>query len=243
MDGVMIVMGEAIFRQKNKQIAVNVVAACGFMTARQFAGLGKIAEELESGGLKMTTRQTVIVLLEENKLPAFKEGLPSLGLSISPFGDSVRAVKACSGNSELCPRAITDALNTGIEIQLKYLGQPVPSDFKIAVAGCPRGCTDPYCADFGIIGCGKDLYDIAIGGRGSSGSPLHGRKILEKCDQNTVFQVLDFVLDKYRTLAEPGERLCKTISRVGIEAFTPNFQLPEKNDVDEEFVAFLTSDE
>jgi len=242
MDGV-IIMGEAIFRQKNKQIAVNVVAACGVMTPRQFAGLGKIAEDLESSGLKLTSRQTVIVLLEEDKLPAFKEELQILGLNISPFGNSIRAVKACSGNAELCRRAITDALNIGIEIQSRYLGQPVPDDFKIAVAGCPRGCTDPYCADFGIIGCSRNLYNIAIGGRGSSGNPLHGRTIAKKCDQHAVFQVLDFVLDKYRKFAEPEERLCKTISRLGIEAFTPNFQLPEKNDVDEEFVAFLTSGE
>jgi len=242
MDGVMI-MGEAIFRQRNKLIAVNVVAACGVMTPKQVAGLGKIAEELESGGLKLTSRQTVIVLLEEDKLPAFKEAMRGLGLSISPFGNAVRAVKACSGNSELCSRAIADALNIGIEIQKKYLGQPVPKDFKIAAAGCPRGCTDPYCADFGIIGCGKGLYDIAIGGRGASGNPLHGRTIAKKCDQDTVFQVLDFVLDKYRKFAEPEERLCKTISRLGIECFTPDFQLPEKSDVNEEFMAFLTSDE
>lgn len=243
MDGVIFTVGEAVFRQRNKQIAANVVASCGVMTPQQFAGLGKIAVEMESSGLKLTTRQTVIVLLEENKLPAFKEALQSLGLSIAPFGNAIRGVKACSGNASLCPRALTDALDLGMAIQAKYLGQPVPDDFKIAVAGCPRGCTEPYCADFGISGCGKGLYNVIIGGRGSSVNPVHGRKIVENCDQDAVMQVLDFVLDKYRALASPRERLCFTIARVGIEAFTPKMELPEKSDVDEEFVAFLSADE
>lgn len=239
----MIAVGEAIFRQKNKQMAVNVVGACGVLTPRQFTGLGKIAEEMNASGLKLTTRQTVIVLLDENQLPVFKEALQNLGLSVSPFGNAVRAVKACSGNAALCPRALTDALDTGMAIQSKYLGQPVPDDFKIAVAGCPRGCTEPYCADFGIVGCGKGRYHIVIGGRGSGANPVHGHKIIENCDQDAVIQVLDFVLDKYRTLAAPQERLCYTIARLGLEAFTPNLALAEKNDVDEEFIAFLSADE
>lgn len=225
-------------------MAVNVVASCGVFSPNQFLGLAEAARDTGVRALKLTSRQTVVLVLAEGQLPHLVKKISDLGLRISPYGNSIRSVKACAGNSDLCPRAIADALNLGIELQDKYIGQTVPKDFKIAVAGCPRGCTDPYCADFGLVACGKDSYHVAIGGRGGSANPEHGVVILEKIPSSRISAVLDYVLGKYRELAQPGEKFCRTISRAGVQAFVPPFSRAEPEDEkNEEFSRFLMSED
>ena len=237
-------MGQAIFKQKNGLVAVDVLAACGVLSLEQFLGLAEAARDTGVRAFKLTSRQTVVLVLEEKDVPVMADKIAGLDLRISPYGNTVRAVKACAGNADLCPRAIADALNLGIEIQGKYTGQPVPKDFKIAVAGCSRGCVDPYCADLGLVADGKNTYSVAIGGRGGSAKPGHGTVILGKIPASQIFQVLDHVLARYRELAEPGERFCKTISRVRIDQFIPpSVTVKPGPEVDEEFGRFLTAGE
>ena len=220
------------------------MASCGVLSPEQFLGLAGAARDTGVRALKLTSRQTMVLILDEKEVPALVDKIAGLGLRVSPYGSTIRAVKACAGSADLCPRAIADALNLGVEIQGRYTGQPVPKDFKIAVAGCSRGCVDPYCADFGLVGGGRDTYNVVIGGRGGSAKPGHGKVILEKIPTSQIFQVLDYVLARYRELAEPGERLCKTISRVGIDRFIPSsVTVKPGSEVDEEFGRFLTAGE
>lgn len=239
-------MGDGIFKQRNGLLAVNVAGACGVLTPGQFTGLGLLAQKMGAAALKLTSRQTVVAVLAEENVNEFVAGLADLELKLAPYGNTVRAVKACAGGVGLCPRSLAgvkgEALELGMEIQEKYLGQPVPKDFKIAVAGCPRGCTDPYCADFGVVSCGRDLFDIFIGGRGGSPKPLHGTPIARRVPREKVFAVLEHVLDKFRTLAQPGEKLSQCISRVGLESLLPPADLiseEKKPNQADEFASFL----
>ncbi|MDK2887410.1 Nitrite/Sulfite reductase ferredoxin-like half domain-containing protein [Desulfofundulus australicus DSM 11792] len=233
-------MGEGYFKQRNGLIAVDIMAACGVMTPEQWAGLGQAARENNVFRLKMTARQTVVVLLPEENVEKLVAALEPLGLKVAPFGKVVRPVKACPGNQDLCPRAIADALGLGIAIQEKCVGQEVPKDFKIAVAGCPRGCTEPQCADFGARASGQNRFDVFIGGRGSTVKPVHGVPLARKVTAGQVMQLLDFVLERYRNLAQPHERLCQTLARVGENQFQPPAELlaaPEEEA--SEFARFL----
>lgn len=236
-------MGKGYFKQSCGLIAINIVAACGVFTPDQFAGLGKAAQDCGVFRLKLTTRQTVVAVLDEQRVSELEQRVNDLGLCVSPYGGAVRAVKACAGNAALCPRALGDALDLGIAIQEKYLGQDVPKDVKIAVAGCTRGCTDPLCADFGVVARGADAFDVFLGGRGGSSKPVHGQLLAGKVSKEEVFKLLDHVLQQYRTLGQPKERLAKTIVRLGPEPFQPPAGLlsggKEQDTADREFLAFL----
>ena len=234
-------MGEGFFRQRNGLLAVDVMAACGLLTPEQWAGLGKIAREHDVFRLKLTTRQTVVVLVPEEKAEKLTAALAPLGLQVAPFEKVVRPVKACAGSADLCPRAVADALSLGLAIQEKYVGRETPRDFKIAVAGCARGCTDPQCADFGARGAGKDRFDVFLGGRGSTARPLHGVPLARKVTAEQVIGLLDFVLERYCNLAQPAERLCQTLTRLGREQFQPPPELlvPSGEDEAAEFALFL----
>ncbi|MBM7855627.1 dissimilatory sulfite reductase (desulfoviridin) alpha/beta subunit [Desulfohalotomaculum tongense] len=239
-------MGQGIFQQqRNGLFAVNISSPGGIFTVDQLAGLAKTAAELNVWRIKCGTRQTLIVLLEEEKIDALINSIKKLGLKVSPFGSTVRSVKSCAGGEGLCPRMLGDALELGMEIEKKYLGQPTPKDFKISTSGCSRGCTEPYCADFGVVATGKNMYSIIIGGRGSTKQPIHGSIIAKDVPKDKVFAVLDFVLNKYRQWGEEHERLCKTIERVGLKEFTPpeDMYAADGAAVDEDFAKFLLGED
>ncbi|MDK2895720.1 MAG: hypothetical protein PWQ98_1847, partial [Moorella sp. (in: firmicutes)] len=189
---------------------------------------------------KLTTRQTLIFVIPETKLEDLRAGVAALGLRVGVFGEIVRNVKACAGNKDLCQRSLSDVFELGGELQDRFMNRPTPCDFKIALAGCHRGCTDPLCADYGIIATGSDTYNVYLGGRGGSRKPIHARPIATCITGEGVINLLTFILERYDALAEPRERLCNTIARVGLEPFLPpedfltRYRPPEEND----FLAF-----
>lgn len=236
-------MGTAIFKQKNALYALVAVASCGLISAEQLDGLNRLVQAANVNALKMTARQTLILLAEEDEIANLTAGLERIGFKIGVFNNAVRNVKACSGNDDLCPRAVGDALGLGIAIQEKYYGQQAPHDFKIAAAGCSRGCTDPLCADFGVMCKNSGSFDIYIGGKGSGRKPLHGQMLVSGVSYDQVFASLEFVLDRYRELASGKERLHHTIERVGMDKFAPPLGSHEAAAaVDEDFLNMLNSE-
>lgn len=232
---------DAVFRQKNGLEALVLAGGCGVITGEQLFKLSTYLYAIDCPAVKMTTRQTLVVLIPQEKIQGVVERAEEIGLVVGKFGNIIRNVKGCAGGDGLCRRALGDALGLGIEIQKRYFGQKVPKDFKISTAGCARSCTDPQCADFGVVATGKDTFDVFIGGRGGSPNPIQGKLIKRNISQEDVFKVLDFVLSQYRAKAEANERLCLTIARVGLESFIPGDDVvaPKKAEIDQDFAAFL----
>lgn len=234
-------MGHAIFQQRSGILGVAVASACGVVSSEQLIGMGELAKRIKVHGIKMTTRQTIVFLIDSEEIEPFREEIEKLGLTMGVFGNVVRSVKGCAGNDALCQRSFGDAHGLGVKLQNRFMNQPVPKDFKISTAGCVRACTDPYCADFGVIATGKDAFSIYLGGRGGSRAPVHGRLVLENVSAVGVIEVLDYVLTQYRALAMPDERFCRTISRCGMNPFVPaagSFKTACTQDFDE-FIDFL----
>ena len=235
-------MGHAIFEQRSGIYGIAVASPCGVVSAGQLVALGEVAKKITVHGMKLTTRQTIVFLINKEDLAVFQEEIAKTGLRIGVFGNVVRNVKGCAGSDSLCQRFIGDAYGLGVKLQDQFMNQPTPKDFKISTAGCMRGCTDPYCADFGVVASAKDAFSIYIGGRGGSRVPQHGRKILDDVAGERVPLVLEYILNQYRELAAPEERLCRVIDRCGIEAFIPPAELCYDSAATEElddFSAFL----
>lgn len=236
-------MGKGIFQQqKNGLYAVNIVAQSGVLTPEQLLLVAEAARDTGVWRFKFSTRQTMLAVLAQEQLADFTDRITSIGLKLAPFGNLVRNVKACAGGEGLCPRALSDAVALGTALQEKYLGQPTPKDFKMAAAGCSRGCTDPYCADMGFIGTGGNRFDIIIGGRGATVRPTHGRLLVPNVPREKVIPVVDYVLEQYRTYGQPSERFCKTIDRLGLDQFKPPADIYTlETDQPDEFAEFLFS--
>ncbi|MEW6726614.1 nitrite reductase [Desulforudis sp. 1088] len=224
-------MGEAVFVQKNGLMAVVAVGRCGLMTVDEFKGVAANLEKWEAAAVKLSSRQTLVILVPEGKAALVKEDLINLGLKVNTFGEAIRNVKACCGDAGLCKWTHAEALKLGMAIEEKFWGRATPDDFKIALSGCGRGCTDPLCADFGAMGTRPGAFDVFIGGRGSTQRPIHGQRIAEAVSAEGVIEVLEWVLARYAALAKSKERLWTTIKRVGIEEFTPPPEMLERYQV------------
>lgn len=234
-------MGHAIFEQRSGILGVAIAGDCGVVSSEQLIQLGEIAKKMQVHGIKMTARQTVVFLINSEDLEKFQDEIKKTGLRIGVFGNVVRSVKGCAGSDALCVHARGDAYGLGVSLQNRFMNEPVPKDFKISTAGCVRACTDPYCADFGVIATGKDTFSIYLGGRGGSKKPAHGKLILEEISSEGVAEVLEYVLTKYREIAKPSERLCKTIERYGIDGFIPSMDTVKRASSEElnDFLDFM----
>lgn len=158
---------------------------------------------------------------DDKNVPCLEGGVSELRQSVSPYGGTIRVVKACEGSTDLCPLDMGDALVMGMEIKEVYLGRKVPGDVKIAVAGCKRGCTDPLCADIGVIAKGKNMYDVFLGGCGGGSEPVHGQLLAGQVCREDVFKLLEHVLERYTSLAQPKEQIAAAVVRLGMKAFLP----------------------
>ncbi|MTI86019.1 MAG: nitrite reductase [Firmicutes bacterium] len=214
-------MGIACFKQKNGLEALVVVGNCGVVTPEQFSGLAAHVKELEIAALKLTTRQTLVLVLPLEKREQACYIVEELGLKVGTYGGVVRNVKACCGDDDLCTWSRGNALQLGTALQESCWGSPVPKDFKISVAGCSRGCTDPLCADFGAVATAPDSFDIYIGGRGATLRPTHASLLARDITASGVAELVQVVLDRYSELAEPKERFVSLVQRLGTQPFHP----------------------
>lgn len=214
-------MGTACFKQRNGLEALVVVGNCGVVTPDQFSGLASRLQELEVAALKFTTRQTLVLVLPPEKKEQACYIVEELGLKVGTYGGVVRNVKACCGDGDLCTWSRGDALKLGAGLQQNYWGYPAPKDFKISVAGCSRGCTDPLCADLGAIATGPDSFDVYIGGRGATLRPTHGELLVKGITASGVTALVQKILDRYTELAEPKERFVSLVQRLGTAPFHP----------------------
>lgn len=212
-------MGHAVFTQRSDILGVAIVSECGIFSTQQIVTIGRLAEQFHCEEIKLTSRQNILCFVRSKDFVHFKAAIEEAGLSIGGFGNVVRNVKSCAGREDLCQFSQGDVARLGIQLQRMFMNQPVPRDFKISAAGCSHACTDPYCADFGIIAAGKNAFDIYLGGRGGSSKPQHGQRIAERMSADEVIELLDFVLVTYRQYGETGERLVDTIARCGLEKF------------------------
>ena len=56
----------------------------------------------------------------------------------------------CVG-SDFCRFGVRDSTALGIRIEERFQGIPSPGKMKLAVAGCPRNCSEALCKDAGVV--------------------------------------------------------------------------------------------
>ena len=98
--------------------------------------------------------------------PARGLGRPghALGLrlrQVVPHGEDLRGLR-------LLPVRAGDSTALGVDIEKHYQGLDSPAKMKLAVAGCPRNCSEALVKDIGLVAVGSDetgdRWEIYIGG-------------------------------------------------------------------------------
>lgn len=210
-----------LYNRGTATFSSRIVTVNGRLSAAQMRLLADLASRFGTGAVTLTTRQNFeLPGIPFGKIAAFEGALAAGGLSVGGTGPRVRPVVSCKGTTCPCGLIDTFALAQAIHERF-YLGWhdvTLPGKFKIAVGGCPNNCVKPDLNDLGIVGKvlpgGTRGYQITLGGHwgrtGAAGSP-----VAVLATETEVLEYVEKILVFYRDQGKPGERLFKTLARLG----------------------------
>lgn len=213
----MLKLGEkgAILQRDKETYAIAPHVPCGVVTPALLRKLADIAEKYNARAMKITgaTRIAVIGLREEDIDKVWEELGMSPGAAV---GLCVRSVRACPGNT-YCRLGQGDALGMGMKLDKAYHGMELPNKLKISVSGCNLNCAESWVRDIGLV-ARKEGWEILIGGNVGA-NPRIAKKIASELEDEQAMDAVAKIIAFYKNNAKKGERMGKTLERMGTEPF------------------------
>ena len=185
----------------------------GVTTADELIRIGTVAKKYKVPMVKITGGQRIDLLgiTKENLPKIWKElGIPSG----HAYTKAVRTVKSCVG-TDFCRYGLGDAIQLAQQIERRYQGIESPHKIKMAVAGCPRNCSEAYVKDVGVVAIEGGKWEVYVGG--AAGGTVRKGDLLTTVDNHeaAIRQVGRFI-QYYREHAKYMERTYGFVERIGI---------------------------
>jgi sulfite reductase (NADPH) hemoprotein beta-component len=201
--------------------------APGDATAEQLDAVAELAEQFSAGEARVTHDQNLLLpWVQQHQLPALWQAAKKLGLARS----NVRLLTdmiACPGG-DFCALANARSIPVAAAITERYQDLDELHDLgeiDLHISGCINSCGHHHSGHIGILGVdkdGKEWYQVTLGG--SDGSDLSGPAVPGKVvgpsfSAAEVTDVVEAVLDTYKSARLAGETFIDALRRVGIEPF------------------------
>jgi len=190
-----------IHQQKQKGLFyIGFATDIGRISVESFVKIYEICEKYSTGGISLTTTLNFIVYdIKEEFISSLAKDFNDIGFSYAPKAFRAR-LQACSGK-ELCKFGIAEtkefAKNMAKELENRLID--FDENISITFAGCNKGCSQPYIADIGLVGClmrYKDKrvagYEVFLGGNLQGEKSLLAKKIGVKVPAD---KLVDYILD------------------------------------------------
>jgi len=200
--------------QKDGTFSVVPRVAGGVTSADQLRRLADVADRYEVAMIKITGGQRIDLLgVRKQDLPAVWRDLEMP--SGHAYGKSFRTVKTCVG-SDFCRFGLGDSTRLGIRIEERFAGLESPAKLKLAVAGCPRNCSEAMVKDVGLVAVEGARWEIYVGG--AAGAHVRKGDLLATVAtaDEAVLRVGRFI-QYYRENARWLERTYGFMDRVGLD--------------------------
>jgi nitrite reductase (NADH) large subunit len=200
--------------QKDGTFSVVPQIKGGVTTPGELRRIAEVAERYEVPLVKLTGGQRI------DLLGVRKEDLPKVWADLGmpsghAYGKSFRTVKTCVG-SDFCRFGLGDSTALGIAIEDRFKGLESTGKLKLAVAGCPRNCSEALVKDLGVVAVEGGRWEIYVGGAADA----HVRKgdLLTTMDTpEEVMTITGRFLQYYRENARWLERTYAFVPRIGID--------------------------
>ncbi|MDP2922500.1 MAG: hypothetical protein Q8O30_02105 [Candidatus Omnitrophota bacterium] len=207
---------------------------CAVFDAKHLEKLIEISRKYAKGFIHTTTRQGIeIPFTKFEDITKVEEELKAAGIETGTSGPRLRTTTCCPGNNWCKSGSInTFALYHRIEKELNIkCGLDLPHKFKIAISGCPNGCTRPQNSEIGIHGqvdlaSADKRIGYAVYLAGCSGkTPRTGFKLDKIFTENEVLELIEKVVTFFKNNAKPKQRLVFLIEEIGKENFLRKIRL------------------
>ena len=186
----------------------------GITTAGELRRIADVADKYEIPMIKITGGQRI------DLLGVRKEDLPGVWADLDmpsgyAYGKSFRTVKSCVG-TDYCRFGLGDSTTLAVRLEQTYQGLESPAKMKLAVAGCPRNCSEALVKDVGVVAVGDDRWDVLIGG--AAGASVRRGDVLATVDgHDEVIRLAGVFMQYYRENARWLERTYDFVPRVGLD--------------------------
>ncbi|WP_433282106.1 nitrite reductase large subunit NirB [Pseudonocardia xinjiangensis] len=186
----------------------------GVTDSAQLRRIADVADKYAIPMIKVTGGQRIDLLgVRKEDLPAVWEDLDMP--SGYAYGKSMRTVKTCVG-TDFCRFGLGDSTQLGIDIEERYKGLESPAKMKLAVAGCPRNCSEALVKDVGLVAVGEDRWDVYVGGAAGA-SVRKGDLLATVIGHAEAVRLTGTFMQYYRENARWLERTYDFVPRVGLD--------------------------
>ena len=201
--------------------------APGDADADTLDALAQLAEQFSASEARLTHEQNLMLpWVFESDLPALYEAARKLGLAQPNIGLLTDMI-SCPGG-DFCSLANARSLHIAAAVTERY--QDLHELFDIGpidlhMSGCINSCGHHHSGHIGILGVdkdGKEWYQITLGGADGSqlsGPAIGGKVVGPSFTAAEVPDVIEALLDTFRSLRQSGELFIDTLRRVGHDPF------------------------
>jgi sulfite reductase (NADPH) hemoprotein beta-component len=201
--------------------------APGDATADQLDAAADLADAFSAGEARVTHEQNLLLpWVAEHDLPALWQAARRLGLAKANIGLLTDMI-TCPGG-DLC--ALANARSIPLAQAIAERFQDLDELFDIGpvdlhISGCMNSCGHHHTGHIGVLGVDKDgreWYQISLGGSDGShlsGAAVPGKVIGPSFAASEVTDVLEALLDHYRSQRHAGETFIDCVRRLGPDPF------------------------
>jgi sulfite reductase (NADPH) hemoprotein beta-component len=201
--------------------------APGDATADQLDVAADLAERFSAGEVRVTHDQNLLLpWVRCDELPELWRAARKAGYA-RPNIRLLTDMIACPGG-DFCALANARSIPIAEAITERYQDMDELHDLgeiDLHISGCINSCGHHHSGHIGILGVdkdGKEWYQVTLGGSDGStlsGAPVPGKVVGPSFSAAEVPEVIEAVLDTYRSERTDGETFIATLRRVGMDPF------------------------
>ena len=201
--------------------------APGDATADQLDAAADLADAFSAGEARVTHEQNLLLpWVAASDLPALWQAARRLGVAKANIGLLTDMI-TCPGG-DLC--ALANARSIPLAQAIAERFQDMDELFDIGpvdlhISGCMNSCGHHHTGHIGVLGVDKDgreWYQISLGGSDGSllsGAAVPGKVIGPSFAASEVTDVVEALLDHYRSHRQAGETFIDCVRRLGLDPF------------------------
>jgi sulfite reductase (NADPH) hemoprotein beta-component len=202
-------------------------SAPGDASADQLERAAELVERFSCGEARVTHEQNLLLpWVSCDQLPELWREARRLGLAKPNIG-LLSDMIACPGG-DFCDLANARSLPIAQALLARYQDLDELHDLgeiDLHISGCINSCGHHHSGHIGILGVDKDgqeWYQVTLGGSDGtrlSGEAVPGKVIGPSFAADEMVDVIEALIDTFRTQRQPAETFVNTVKRVGIEPF------------------------
>ncbi len=190
-------------------ISITVLLPAGRLPLDIMKAARELAEKYNFGIYLSLTQNLRLINVPENAASHVREQLAALGAKFKALG-LFPLPRICIGKPH-CNLGLIDTEQLSNKITARFNSpKKVKGRFKIAISGCPAGCTSPRNCDIAIMAT-RSGYSVYAGGKGGS-VPRVGRRIKVRITEEEVLDTIAVLVDFHDKKTKVKQRIFQMLA-------------------------------